>query len=748
MHGHGHYAGHQPERKRRFVRKGDITPSSHAQAMKRASTSVDGYEAKGQPCGQVVCANPLCRKKWKRFTDHALSLFCPSCRQHAAKLAQRSVEAREEEEAPEVDGAELLPIVLVFWEVISGEISRVTGLPRSDARHEAAWQQFATPPERSVHTWSAAKKFGYLYRCKVVSRRNFLLCLEPLDLVDPTTHERVGAPGVKRPFYSVDWHQAHLPGEELVVLAMPNPSWSERPYLPHIVCIPQKRDAVPAEENGDDDQARERKPQATMKNHKRGGKGKTEVVRGHVSAEQWQHRTDWWGQQQPPAQSLRGPLMTVAEAEDEDREDAHREWWPDGGGYEGYEDGAWAYDWQTGGYVFVPHGGWVMPQERWPETREVGTNTADRAAPSPQGSMKGRKGKGKGKHLHVDVPYDHGQQWDDGLAYVSPGASVGSTPLCGSAQGRRNLTFPATPSPAFPYLSVDERLYSLPGPLSRGFSSEGAYPRTPSPEYSHADNPRGDLVSPLQSRQPTPPRTAPAEAEDEGQQEEKPEPITQASSSPPTSTAPPPAGAAARGSMPRGRVANEFDSLLGWILDDGSSQPTDAQSMAHTATPQQSPDARPSGGQDGVDCAPLPASPVVEREAHALRRMPSGRASIPGDKATPKGTEAAANPPSADDLPVLPISPMPEHLKADDDAARAKLSRPPGIREGAAGEKRDSPGASPGKNDKGKSVRRADKDGDDAPARSPGKSKSSPGKGPSRDAKGGSPAALERGHSR
>merc|ERR1719498_1462209 len=279
MHGH-HHGNHaseryQSERKRRFVRKGDITPSSHAQAMKRASTSVDCYEAKGQPCGQVVCANPLCRKKWKRFTDHALSLFCPSCRQHAPKLAQRSVEAREEEETAEVDGSELLPIVLVFWEVISGEISRAPGLPRSEARHDAAWQQFPTPPERSVHTWSAAKKFGYLYRCKVVSRRNFLLCLEPLDLVHPQTHERVGSPGLKRPFFSVDWHQAHLPGEELVVLAMPNPSWSERPYLPHIVCIPQKRDAVPAEENGaaDDDQARERKPQAMMKNHKRGKGG-------------------------------------------------------------------------------------------------------------------------------------------------------------------------------------------------------------------------------------------------------------------------------------------------------------------------------------------------------------------------------------------------------------------------------------------------------------------------------------------
>merc|ERR550537_937821 len=137
-----------------------------------------------------------------------------------------------------------------------------------------------------------------------------------------------------------------------------------------------------------------------MKNHKR-GKGKTEVVRGHVSNEQWQRggRPGWWGQQRPQ-QSLRGPLMPVAEGEDEERgEDQHREWWPDGAYEGGYEDGAWAYDWQSGGYVWVPHA-WAM-QERWRETREVGTSTADAGAPSPQGPKpspyyggKGKKGKG------------------------------------------------------------------------------------------------------------------------------------------------------------------------------------------------------------------------------------------------------------------------------------------------------------------------------------------------------------------
>lgn len=161
------------------------------------------------------------------------------------------------------------------------------------------------------------------------------------------------------------------------------------------------------------------------------------------------------------------------------------------------------------------------------------------------------------------------------------------------------------------------------------------------------------------------------------------------------------------------------------MLDDGSSQPTDAQSHAQ-ATPQPSPDARPSG-RDGVDCALLPASPVAERQAQALRRMPSGRASIPGDKATPKGGQAAN--PSADDLPVLPISPAPENLKADD--ARSKLARPPGLRDGATGEQHDSLAASPGRKDKGKNVRRAEKAGDTSVRRK------EPSSTP---AKGGSPA--------
>jgi len=220
----------------------------------RAIFDPDGFVPRYQ-----VCFNPLCRRKWKQLTPKVLPHFCPPCKRQLEEgigEAQYSLDTGPAEQ------------MYQRWYGVFVELAEALGYPEpppmlsagsstepppwspqkrpADAEEardrwrrllEAFQQSFPlAPTSEDVRNWNSVHGRKLYYR-GVIHRghRQFICTVEALmELSEDLVTARRAPTGV-REFHVLDWQEHLVDGLEVLFIAFPNPSVTERDRVSRIV---------------------------------------------------------------------------------------------------------------------------------------------------------------------------------------------------------------------------------------------------------------------------------------------------------------------------------------------------------------------------------------------------------------------------------------------------------------------------------------------------------------------------------
>lgn len=207
-----------------------------------------------------VCINPLCRRKWKQLTPKVLPFFCPPCKRQLEEgilETQHSLETGPAEQMYQrwytifVEMAEALGFAEPPERLSGGSSTEPhpssSQRPRPADSEEARdrWRHLLAaftlsfppaPPSEDVRNWNSVHGRKLYYRGIVrKARRHFVCIVEAQAEIgeDLTTTKRI--PTGNREFHLLDWQEHLADGEEVLFIAFPNPSVTERDRVSRIV---------------------------------------------------------------------------------------------------------------------------------------------------------------------------------------------------------------------------------------------------------------------------------------------------------------------------------------------------------------------------------------------------------------------------------------------------------------------------------------------------------------------------------